>query len=92
MPDAQLTETEGQQLHTLAGQLNWTSLQSRPNISYQTCEVRPSIKNATISSFYPSTFVYSRISAKTQFLDCLLSSVAPWGGPMLDIKGKFFTI
>ena len=38
--------------------------------------------------FYPSTFVYSRISPKIQFLDSLLNSVAPWGGFMLDIEGN----
>ena len=48
MPDAHLTETEAQQLHMLARQLNWTSSQTRPDISYQACEVSTSIKNATI--------------------------------------------
>ena len=40
--------------------------------------------------FYPSTFVYSRISPKIQFLECFLSSVAPLCGPMLDTEGKCF--
>ena len=35
MPDTYLTETEAQQLCTLAGQLNWMSSQTRPDISYQ---------------------------------------------------------
>ena len=79
MPDAQLTETEGQQLHTLAGQLNWTSLQTRPNISYQTCEVRPSIKNVTISSYsLLSTAVFpQRFSFLTVYLVQWLHGVAP---------------
>ena len=34
MPDAHLTETEAQQLRRLASQLNWTSSQTRPDISY----------------------------------------------------------
>ena len=44
------------------------------------------------SGFYSITLVHSCIYPKIQFLDCLLSSVAPWGGPMLDIEGKFFEI
>ena len=48
MQDAHLTGTEAQQLRTLAGQLNWTSSQTCPDISYQACEVSTCIKNATI--------------------------------------------
>ena len=48
MTDVHLTETEIQQLCTLAGKLNWTSSQTRPGISYQACEVSTSIKNSTI--------------------------------------------
>ena len=44
------------------------------------------------AGFYPSTFVYSRFSSKIQFLYCLLSSLAPWGGPMVDTEGKIFQI
>ena len=44
MQDAHLTGTEAQQLRTLAGQLNWTSPQTRPDISYQACEVSICIK------------------------------------------------
>ena len=42
MSDAQLTETEAQQLRTLTGQLNLTSLQTGLDISYQACEAHPS--------------------------------------------------
>ena len=48
MSDGQLTETKAQQLRKLAGQLNWTSPQTRPDISYQACAVIISIKNAII--------------------------------------------
>ena len=44
------------------------------------------------AGFYPSTFVYSRFSPKIQFLYCLLSSVAPWGDPMVHTEGKGFEI
>ena len=46
--------------------------------------------NYSHTSFYASTFVYSHFSIKIQFLYCLLSSVAPWGGPMVDMKEKVF--
>ena len=40
-------------------------------------------KNYTqhLTSFYSSTFVYSRFPPKIQFLYCFLSSEAPGGGP-----------
>ena len=44
------------------------------------------------SGYYPSNFVYSCFSSKIQFLYCLLSSVALWGGPMVDTKVKIFEI
>ena len=44
------------------------------------------------SGFYPSTFVYGCFPPKIQFLYCLLNSVAPWGGLMIDSEGKFFEI
>ena len=42
--------------------------------------------------FYPSTFVYSHFPPKIQFLHCLLSSLFPWGIPIVDTKGKIFEI
>ena len=45
-----------------------------------------------MTGFYPSTFVYTRFSPKTQFLQCLLSSVVPQGSSMVDIKRKMFEI
>ena len=41
-------------MRTLAGQLNWTSSQTRPDISYQACDVSTSIKNATICDLKPA--------------------------------------
>ena len=40
-----LSDKETQQLHTLAGQLNWTSSQTHPDVSYQAREVSTSIKD-----------------------------------------------
>ena len=42
------------------------------------------------SGVYPSTFVDSHFPPIIQFLYCLLISVAPWGGPVVDSKGKMF--
>ena len=44
MSYAHLTETKASQLGPLANQLNWTSSQTRPDISYQTYEGSTSIK------------------------------------------------
>ena len=44
------------------------------------------------TGFYPSTFVYSRFPPKIQFLYCLLDSVAPCCGPMIESEGKIFEI
>ena len=45
---------------------------------------------AGLTGFYPSTFVYSHFPPKVQFHYCFLSSVALWGGPMVDTKENFF--
>ena len=44
------------------------------------------------AGFYPSTFFYSRFSPKIWFLQHLFSSMAPWGGPMVDVEEKMFEI
>ena len=46
--EAKLTTEETRQLRGIAGQLNWTSSQRRPDISYAACEVSVSIKDAQI--------------------------------------------
>ena len=46
MLNGSLSDKEAQQLHTLAGQLNWTSSQTHPDVSYQAREVSTSIKAA----------------------------------------------
>ena len=51
MLNAQLTDEEGQQFQATAGQLNWTSTQTGPDIGYQACEISTSVKNATIHDF-----------------------------------------
>ena len=41
---------------------------------------------------YKGKIIHSGISPKMQCLYCLLSSVAPWFGPMVDTEGKIFKI
>ena len=43
-----LNDMEAQQLRSIAGQLNWVSGQSRPDLSFGDCEVSVSIKNGNI--------------------------------------------
>ena len=43
-----LNDMEAQQLQSIAGQLNWVSGQSRPDLSFGACEVSVSIKNGNI--------------------------------------------
>ena len=80
MLDAHLTETEAQRFQTLAGQLNWTSSQTRPDISYQPCEVSTSIKHATVCDLKTANkyirkvksleIVYIKISKFRDFRKC----------------------
>ena len=44
-----LTTKEEWQLKGLAGQLNWTFCQTRPDMSFGACEVSVSIKNSTVN-------------------------------------------
>ena len=46
--DCPLTTDEAQQLKGLAGQLNWTSSQTCPDMSFGACKVSTSIKNSQI--------------------------------------------
>ena len=50
LPNAQLTGKQVQQLWAIAGQLNWTSSQTRPDISYQGSEISASVKDVTITN------------------------------------------
>ena len=54
-----------------------------------TCNSTPLLKGP---AFYPSTFIYSGISPKVQFLYCLLSSVVLWSGPMVDTTENFWNL
>ena len=53
---------------------------------------RKTLDYITFTGFYPSTFVYSHFPSRIQFLYCLLSSVAQWGGPMVDNQQEIFEI
>ena len=47
--ESPLTTKEARQLRGLAGQLNWTSSQTRPDMSFGACEVSASIKDSTVN-------------------------------------------
>ena len=47
-----LTAKESQQLKAVAGQLNWISSQTRPDISFDCCQVSVSCKDATIEDLF----------------------------------------
>ena len=47
--ESPLTTEEARQLRGLAGQLNWTSSQTRPDMSFGACEVSVSIKDSTVN-------------------------------------------
>ena len=47
--ESPLTTQEARQLRGLAGQLNWTSSQTRPDMSFGACEVSVSIKDSTVN-------------------------------------------
>ena len=47
--ESPLTTEEARQLRGLPGQLNWTSSQTRPDMSFGACEVSVSIKDSTVN-------------------------------------------
>ena len=62
--EAQLTKGEAQQLRGVAGQLNWTSSQTCPDMSFGTCEISTSIKDATISDLIHASKNIRRLKAE----------------------------
>ena len=44
-----INSKEAQHLWAIAGQLNWISWQTRPDISYQVCEISTSVNDTTIN-------------------------------------------
>lgn len=48
LKEVYLTTEKARQLREIAGQLNWTSSQTRPYRSHAACEVNVSIKDVTI--------------------------------------------
>ena len=52
MKNDPLTAKESQQLKAVAGQLNWVSSQTRPDISFDSCQVSVSCKDATIEDLF----------------------------------------
>lgn len=47
-----LNEDKSHKLRALAGQLNWLSKQTRPDIAFDTCQISVNIHKATIKELY----------------------------------------
>ena len=62
--EVQLTTGEARQLRGLAGQLNWTSSQTRPDMSFGACEISTSIKDTTISDLIHANKSIRRLKAE----------------------------
>ena len=62
---AQLNKHEAGQLRGLAGQLNWIAGQTRPNIAYNACEVRVSIKDVTINDLIQANKYISKVKSES---------------------------
>ena len=58
------TTGETRQVRDLAGQLNWTSSQRRPDVSFSVCETSTSIKGATISDLIHANKSIRRLKAE----------------------------
>ena len=61
---AQLTTGEPQNLKGLARQLNWTSSQMHPDMSFGACKISTSIKDATISDLVHDSKNIRKLKAK----------------------------
>ena len=62
--EAQLTTCEARQLRGLPGQLNWTSSQTRPDMSFGASEISTSIKDATINDLIHASKNIRRLMAE----------------------------
>ena len=79
MPNAQLTGKQAQQLRVIAGQLKWTSSQTRPHISYQAGEISTSVKDATIYDLKTADKYMRKLESSEVILRFLnLSTIEKW--------------
>lgn len=59
-----LNEDESHQLQALAGQLNWLSNQTRPDIAFNTCQISVNMHKATITEIYNANKTINKIKSE----------------------------
>ena len=68
--DSTLTDKERSALKSLAGQLNWVSTQTRPDIAFGTCEINTSVnQNAKIKDIIRANKLVSRVKSSEVFIN-----------------------
>ena len=63
-----VTEEERTKLRSVIGRLNWLAIQTRPDISYDVCELSTSQKNATVEQLMKANKVVKKAKYNTVFL------------------------
>ena len=61
--DSNLTNNEKRSLRSLAGQLNWVSSQSRPDIAFGSCEVNTSMTNGKVKDLSRANKVIKQLKS-----------------------------
>ena len=63
-----ITEEEKSSLRSVIGQLNWLSMQTRPDLAYDVCELSTSLKDGTVSLLKQA----NKVIKKAKFFDVCL--------------------
>ena len=60
-----LDSQEKRELKAIAGQINWISTQTRPDLAYDACEISTSVKNATVEDVMQANKVVRKAKSNT---------------------------
>ena len=71
-----ITEDEREELRSVIGKLNWLATQTRPDLSYDVCELSTSLKNGTVGLLIKA----NKVIKKAKFNDVFLNF------PVLDLN------
>ena len=63
-----ITEDEREELRSVIGKLNWLATQTRPDLSYDVCELSTSLKNGTVSLLMKANKVIKKAMYNEVFL------------------------